>query len=122
MNALRFTHRDEEYIISLEPETLGHVIQRRRSYRYDRKPLNFGLPHPEWVILGVSHHHWRNSIDVPITPDVDPEQLEGGLVWDLDHGTTRVWGGSYHGKLPRIRYAKRIKYALDHKRIVEQFT
>jgi hypothetical protein len=35
----------------------------------------------------------------------NPEKIVGGMVWDVDHGTTRVWGGSYNGHLPRITSA-----------------
>lgn len=66
------------------------------------------IPHTmsgQWVFLGVSFHHLRKGIDIPFHPDTDPKEYIGGLVWDWDHGTTRQWGGSYNGKLPRITQA-----------------
>jgi len=59
----------------------------------------------QWKFLGVSFHHWRNGIDIRYSKEIQPENLIGGLVWDLDHGTTRQWGGRYMGKLPRITQA-----------------
>lgn len=58
-----------------------------------------------WKFLGVSFHHWRNGIDVHFTKDTKAAALIGGRVWDLDHGSTRVWSGRYFGKLPRITRA-----------------
>ena len=61
-----------------------------------------------WKFLGVSFHHWKTSIDITFqraTSIGDAGVLIGGIVWDLDHGTTRIWGGSYNGKLPKITSA-----------------
>jgi hypothetical protein len=94
MKILHFRHRGESFKVSLEKETLGHVIQRNEH--------KFDLPHPSWVILGVSHHHWNNHITLHLSPTMNPKDLLGGLVWDRDHGTVRQWGGMYAGKLPRV--------------------
>ena len=59
----------------------------------------------QWKFLGVSFHHWRGGIDIRYSKEIQPEKLINGLVWDLDHGTTRQWGGRYMGKLPRITQA-----------------
>uniref|UniRef100_A0A6M3LEA6 Uncharacterized protein n=2 Tax=viral metagenome TaxID=1070528 RepID=A0A6M3LEA6_9ZZZZ len=56
----------------------------------------------QWLFLGVSFHHWRTNIDLKLEDIKDPKDLIKGLVWDVDHGTTRQWGGSYYGKIPRI--------------------
>ena len=61
-----------------------------------------------WRFIGVSFHHWRNGLDVYYSSKTLPENLIGGLVWDVDHGTTRQWGGRYAGKLPRIQSAYRV--------------
>ena len=59
-----------------------------------------------WLFLGVSFHHWKRSIDRTFQEIWEsPARACGGLVWDLDCGTTRVWGGNYHGRLPRIQRA-----------------
>uniref|UniRef100_A0A6M3LQN3 Uncharacterized protein n=1 Tax=viral metagenome TaxID=1070528 RepID=A0A6M3LQN3_9ZZZZ len=55
-----------------------------------------------WKFLGISFHHWRNGIDVHYHAKILPENIIGGMVWDLDCGTTRQWRGCYNGKLPRI--------------------
>jgi hypothetical protein len=55
------------------------------------------------IIMGVSKHHWRQGIDIGLKEAFKtPESLIDGLVWDIDHGTVRQWGGSFNGKLPRI--------------------
>ena len=59
----------------------------------------------EWKFLGVSFHHWKRSLDVIYSKKTLPENLIGGLVWDLDHGTTRIWGGQHYGRMPRITAA-----------------
>ena len=56
-----------------------------------------------WRFLGVSFHHWRKGIDLTVSDAfLNPKKLINGIVWDIDHGTTRTWGGCYLGKLPRI--------------------
>ena len=89
-----FFHGGELYIISTAKKTMGHVIQRGE--------FKFSIPHSSWKILGVSFHHLRSGIDLKIEDIKNPEHLVGGIVWDVDHGTTRRWGGSYHGRFPRI--------------------
>lgn len=64
-----------------------------------------------WIFSGVSFHHWRQSIDLKFKDMKDVKDIIGGRVWDVDHGTTRLWGGLYNGKIPRITNA----YYLDHK-------
>ncbi len=56
-----------------------------------------------WKFLGVSTHHWHNRI-IHTFEDIwnNPELAKKGIVWDFDHGTIRMWGGSYFGKQPRI--------------------
>jgi hypothetical protein len=58
---------------------------------------------PYWKFLGVSTHHWHNRI-IHTFEDIwdNPELAKKGIVWDYDHGTIRIWGGSYLGKQPRI--------------------
>lgn len=98
---LRIGVGDDEFAISLEPQTLGHVV----ACRHNRQTHRFGLPHPQWRIIGVSFHHWRKGVDLPFTPDMDPETARNGIVWDFDHGTLRRWGGLWHGKPRRVRWA-----------------
>ena len=59
-----------------------------------------------WRFIGVSFHHWRKGIDKNVKDAFNnAKNIVGGLVWDIDHNTTRQWVGSYCGKLPRIRQA-----------------
>jgi len=90
MRQLHFCCRGEWYRVN----TLGHITQIRNKTFTEN-----------WIFLGVSKHHWRNGIDVYFSPDVDAKELIGGYVWDLDHGTTRTWGGGFGGKLPTVTQA-----------------
>ena len=93
MRILHFQCRGQWYKVTEE----GHII---RTDIPDFKPSG------QWLFLGTSNHHWRMGVDVNLeTAFNEPEKLVGGLVWDLDHGTTRTWGGSYNGKLPRVTAA-----------------
>lgn len=59
-----------------------------------------------WIFKGGSRHHWSNHIDVTFFEAwKDPSLLNGCLLWDNDHGSTRRHSGAYCGKLPRIRNA-----------------
>lgn len=97
MRTLHFNHAGKHFAASLDPDTLGHVT-RYGEHRWT-------LPHPSWKTLGVSKHHASNRVTVPLTPDIDAKEILGGYVWDLDHGTTRQWGGQYQGRTPRITQA-----------------
>lgn len=90
---LHFQHSGEWYVVNKE----GYIIQQRRLYEGFSK---------RWRFLGVSKHHWRVGIDVALkSAFANPENLIGGIVWDVDCGTTRQWGGRYNGKIPRITNA-----------------
>ena len=93
MKVLKFQHAGEWYKVKEN----GDMLQVNNTYNeWDDK----------WRFLGVSKHHWSNHIDVFLVDAfANPKQLIGGLVWDIDHGTTRLWGGRYYGKLPRIQSA-----------------
>jgi len=60
----------------------------------------------QWIFKGVSFHHWRNGIDMNLQECFDdPKAMNGGLVWDIDHGATRQWAGQFCGRLPRVNGA-----------------
>ena len=64
----------------------------------------------KWKLLGVTKKWNRNSLDVKFDEIwEDPGRMRSGYVYDLDHGTTRMWGGRYNGKLPRVEYACRVE-------------
>lgn len=57
----------------------------------------------DWIFLGGSHHHFCNRITRPLSQVFKtPEILNNCLGADKDHGTYRIWGGQYYGRLPRI--------------------
>ena len=88
MKVLRFYFRGELYEINEQ----GHI-----------KANGLNDFSSTWIFLGGSRHHWRNGIDVSLQQAFEnPGLLDGCIGWDLDHGTTRQWGGRYYGKLPRI--------------------
>jgi hypothetical protein len=81
-----------------------HFMFRGIEYKVNEKGFINGSS--AWVFSGVSFHHWRRGIDVSMNQGFDdPKSLVGGLVWDVDHGTTRQWAGTYCNKLPRITSA-----------------
>lgn len=99
MKTLKFTHAGTRYEISMEKGTLGHVM------RYGTN--TFSLPHDSWRVIGFSTHHWGNRPTITLGMVLnDPTLLDDiKYVWDVDHGTTKEWGGSYHGKLPYVESA-----------------
>ena len=48
---------------------------------------------PAWLFLGTCTHHWHSRI-IHFFEAIweNPELAKKGIVWDLDHGTTRRWG------------------------------
>ena len=59
--------------------------------------------HDNWRFLGVSTHHWNNHIVHNFTTIwQNPDLAINGYLWDLAHGTTLIWGGSYNGRLPKV--------------------
>ena len=61
---------------------------------------------PDWILVGFSTHHWSNRPTISLSVAFkDPKKIIGTLVWDIDHGTRRSWGGRYHGRIPRVELA-----------------
>lgn len=92
-----------------------HIYIRGEHYSIDEHGCFMGGPNNvkpgcvnghEWKFLGVSTHHWHNHI-IHTFKDIviNPKLAVHGYLWDIDHGTTRTWGGSYYGRLPRITSA-----------------
>jgi len=88
MKVLVFNFRGDLYFVNEQ----GQISKN--------SPSNFS---ETWIFLGGSKHHWSSHINVTLNDAFyDPKLLNECLGWDIDHGTTRQWGGSYFGKLPRI--------------------
>lgn len=100
MKKLEFWHHGNHFVVSLSPKYPGHVM------KYDEH--TFKLPHESWRIIGFSRHHWKNSPDYYIRDLINQsseeitKKIRKTLVWDVDHGTTRLWGGRHYGKIPRV--------------------
>ena len=87
---LNFVCRGEHYVIN----KLGQILQANNNYN------EFDYT---WLFLGISSHHWHNHITATFKEIWDNPSISlKGIVWDLDHDTTRTWGGQYYGKIPRI--------------------
>ena len=85
---LYFKHRDALYQVNEE------------GYIKSEKSKNFSK---NWIFLGVSKHHMNNHVTIPFKKCWEnPDLMMNGYVWDVDHGTTRMWSGQYNGKIPRI--------------------
>lgn len=119
MKTLHFTHAGTDYACSLESETLGHVTQKG--------DMHFNLPHPEWKIAGFAKSHYRISPETPIHPSMTAEQVEGGMVFDVDHNTRRKWMAQSGGRTARARYVYTRdseavkKFALERRVAAESF-
>ena len=97
--------------IEFKPKTL-HICIRSEWYKINEKGEIYGGPNKikepsgNWLFLGVSTHHWHNHLVYSFKQIWNNPQLaEGGILWDKDHGTTRIWAGLFHGKIPRIQRA-----------------
>jgi hypothetical protein len=60
----------------------------------------------QWTFIGVSKHR-MNSRPTVSFQDIweNPKLAINGYFWDIDHGTVRLWLGSYNGQLPRVTNA-----------------
>ncbi len=82
--------RGEYYIITSE----GYI---------QRTDMPF-MPSETWRLSGIALR-WNSY---PLNWEFIKKQLDNGeviegYVYDIDHGTTRMWGGSYHGHLPKAK-------------------
>ena len=101
MKVLHIKIRGECYEVNLDgPGRCGDVM-KRNDITFDEESRK----DHQWQFIGVSYHHWRQGVDYHITPEVEPERLIKGLLWDVDHGTIRQWGGRYLTGLPRVESA-----------------
>jgi len=89
---LEFCIRGEWFIVNRK----GEMTQSTKNPQFSE----------DWELLGVSYHHWRQGIDCYVKELFEkPELMVKGRVWDLDHGSVRLWSGQYNGKLPRVTAA-----------------
>lgn len=77
------TKGGHRFRISLNPDTLGHVV------KYDQH--TFDLPHNEWRIIGFSKNPNSKSPDIRVSTDLTRDKIRGMYVWDIDHNTNRRW-------------------------------
>lgn len=102
---LAFTCRGETFIV----DENGFIIQEARFQQAlkNRSAPDFS---GNWMLLGVSFHHWTSHIEIEFKRIWEkPELMIGGRVWDVDHGTIRIWSGQYCGKLPRVTRAHAVE-------------
>ena len=62
---------------------------------------------PTWRIFGIATR-W-NGRPVPwamVKKSADSGKVVEGYLTDIDHGTRRFWGGSWGGKLPKVKLWK----------------
>ena len=83
MKFLHFCSRGENFVVNEKGEIA-------RYHCFTPQPFS-----PTWIFQGVSTHHWHNHIVFTLDELFEhPEMGVNGYVWDLDHGTTRRWGGT----------------------------
>ena len=77
-----------------------HVDTEGRIKRLGIKGFGFSNT---WTVYGVAER-W-NSHPVPwniIKKHLNTGATVTGYLYDVDHGTVRMWGGKYAGKLPKV--------------------
>lgn len=84
--------RGEAYLIN----TKGEITSQRTK-----------TPSGEWLVYGVAKR-WNSH---PIKWTIIKKQLDEGKTvegyfYDVDHGTVRMWSGSYQGKIPKAKIYK----------------
>jgi len=82
---------------------------RDKTYRINGKGEFFvmGRFSPTWKIYGVaSRWNGHPSLWPTIKKQLDKGKTIVGYLYDMDHGTRRFWGGSWHGKLPKVTLYK----------------
>ncbi len=97
-----------EIILRFECRGEWFSVNEKGGIRRDvfKDDPHYGEFSNDWILLGGSTHHWHRKITVPINKIIEnPKLFIGCLVWDLDHGHVRQWGGKYQGKLPRVTNA-----------------
>ena len=93
MKTLYFTIRGELYKVKEN----GDMIQTDNTYN---------KWNDSWRLLGVSTHHMQRHATITVKELFEnPKRMIKGYLWDKDHGTKRLWGGKYYGKLPRVTQA-----------------
>ena len=96
---LEFYCRGELFIVN----ELGNIMSRDA---FDAGQHFLG----QWTLRGVTKRWNRNSLDVTFKEIWDdPRRMYNGYVYDNDHGTNRMWGGSYDGKIPRVQFARHVE-------------
>ena len=58
----------------------------------------------DWRVYGVAKR-WNGKPELwkDIKKQLDKGEAVVGYFYDIDHGTVRMWGGSYAGKLPKVK-------------------
>ena len=110
----------------LKKKIYGYIMQARgQHFRVSPSGniLQFGNTYntmgKSWRLEGFTKHHFSHS-PVPFKEAVkNPASIVNSIIWDVDHNTTRVWGGSYAGKQPRVQsfypVTKRKKWSILQK-------
>ena len=89
---LHFQARGEWYKVKENGDMIQHG---NRNNKWDSS----------WRLEGIAKY-WNGGLAFN-TEDLflDPDLMIGGYVFDVDHGTHRMWAGSYCGHLPRVTAA-----------------
>lgn len=86
---LHFRHHGERYVVN----EAGEI----------KRPDVMDAFSGKWLLRGFSTHHMQTRPTISLAEAfADPKRVDGAFVHDNDHGTDRIWGGRYHGRLPRV--------------------
>lgn len=95
---LCFRHRGEVFKVN-------EKLQVRPESSSDLGPCYYKFD-DGWRLLGFSSRPNCRTPNVDLEAVWrDPKLAVGSYVWDVDHGTTRMWSGMYEGKIPRVEAA-----------------
>jgi hypothetical protein len=100
----------------VEPKTPYYMSGRGQSYRLTdegwikRMDMPF-TPSPSWTVVAVVQRwnaHPKYGInDWPaLKRELDAGKTVTGYLYDRDHGSLRMWGGSYGGRIPKVTIRK----------------
>lgn len=93
----RMTGRGQTYMLTPE----GHIKRTDMAHS----------PSSSWVVVAVvprwnSRPQYGTNDWPALKSELDAGKTISGYLYDRDHGTLRMWGGIYGGKVPKVTIRK----------------
>ena len=97
------TLKEEKSVKTLKVTIEGEIYKVNSKGQIYGGPHNLADSNDDWIFVGVSKHHMQNHPVINFKGIWEnPGLALHGYLWDIDHGTLRMWAGRYLGTLPRI--------------------